>query len=99
MTEVATFSGGPGTAPPDSGTNANWTGSVTTVYASEVTTVTDQASKARRSVSDGLGRLKQVIEDPNGLAYSTTYGYDAEEAEDGDSGNPAATHLQLRPAV
>ncbi len=50
---------------------------MTTVYASEVTTVTDQAGKARRSVSDGLGRLKQVIEDPNALAFSTTYGYDA----------------------
>ncbi len=60
-----------------SGANANCTGSVTTVYASEVTTVTDQAGKARRSVTDGLGRLKQVIEDPNALAFSTTYGCDA----------------------
>ncbi|MFY9607891.1 MAG: hypothetical protein WAU45_04655 [Blastocatellia bacterium] len=77
VNEVATFSGAHTTPPPDTGTNANWTGSVTTVYASEMTTVTDQAGKVRRSVSDGLGRLKQVIEDPNVLPFSTTYGYDA----------------------
>ena len=53
------------------------TGAVTTAYSGAQTTVTDQALKVRRSVTDGLGRLKQVIEDPNMLAHSTTYGYDA----------------------
>ena len=53
------------------------TGAVTTAYSGNQVTVTDQAGKARRSVTDGLGRLKQVIEDPNVSPYSTTYGYDA----------------------
>jgi RHS repeat-associated protein len=52
-------------------------GAVTTSYSGNQVTSTDQAFKVRRSVTDGLGRLKQVIEDPNGLAYSTSYGYDA----------------------
>ena len=39
-------------------------------------TVQDQAGKKRQSVADALGRLTQVIEDPQGLAYQTTYSYD-----------------------
>jgi len=39
-------------------------------------TVTDQAGKARKSVTDALGRLIQVYEDPAGLNYQTTYAYD-----------------------
>ncbi|MEK6303568.1 MAG: RHS repeat-associated core domain-containing protein [Acidobacteriota bacterium] len=66
VTRVETFSG--------SGVS---TGGVTTAYSGAQVTVTDQALKVRRSVTDGLGRLKQVIEDPNVLAYSTTYAYDA----------------------
>ncbi|PYR85268.1 MAG: hypothetical protein DMG19_15250 [Acidobacteria bacterium] len=43
--------------------------------------ITDPASKVRQQKRD-LGRLTQVIEDPNdlnpnGLNYSTTYSYDA----------------------
>ena len=38
--------------------------------------VTDQAGKQRQSTMDGLGRLTQVVEDPNGLNYLTTYSYD-----------------------
>jgi RHS repeat-associated protein len=53
---VATFSGAPSSPPPETGTNANCTGSVTTAFASEVTTVTDQSGKKRRSTVDGLGR-------------------------------------------
>jgi len=53
------------------------TGTVTTDYLGSQVTVADQAGKKRRSVTDALGRLKQVIEDPLGLAYSTTYSYDA----------------------
>jgi hypothetical protein len=55
--EAASFAGDANTPPPDSGTNANWTGSVTTTYNGEVTTVVDQANKQRRSTMDGLGRL------------------------------------------
>jgi RHS repeat-associated protein len=77
VTEMATFAGDAGNPPPDAGTNSNWTGSVTTVYASEVTTVTDQAGKQRQSVTDGLGRLKKVYEAPNDANYNylTSYGY------------------------
>jgi YD repeat-containing protein len=49
---------------------------VITSYAANTVTVTDQAGKARKSVSDGLGRLVAVYEDPNGLAYLTSYTYD-----------------------
>ncbi len=50
---------------------------VTTSYSGNTVTVTDQAGKQRRSVTDGLGRLTQVYEDPNGLNYLTSYSYDA----------------------
>jgi RHS repeat-associated protein len=49
---------------------------VFTTYSGKVTTVTDQAGKARKSVTDALGRMTQVTEDPSGLAYVTNYGYD-----------------------
>ena len=51
---------------------------VTTSYSDNEVTVTDQAGKARKSVSDALGRLIKVIEDPDqdGLNYETTYTYD-----------------------
>ncbi|MBA3241760.1 MAG: RHS repeat-associated core domain-containing protein [Acidobacteria bacterium] len=49
----------------------------TTSYSGNTVTVTDQTSKSRRSVSDALGRLKEVYEDPNGLNYLTSYTYDA----------------------
>jgi len=48
---------------------------VTTGYNGNEVTVTDQADKVRRSVTDGLGRLKQVVEDPSGLNYTTNYTY------------------------
>lgn len=77
IVEVATFS--TAAQPPLSGTNPNWTGSVTTSYNAEQTTVTDQAGKKRRSITDGLGRLRQVDElNDNGTLYaSTSYSYDA----------------------
>jgi RHS repeat-associated protein len=50
---------------------------VFTSYSGNATTVTDQAGKSRRSVTDGLGRLIQVFEDPAGLNYETDYTYDA----------------------
>ncbi|HKR02638.1 MAG TPA: hypothetical protein VJT09_18310, partial [Pyrinomonadaceae bacterium] len=49
---------------------------VSTSYNSNQVTVTDQKGKTRRSVTDALGRLRQVIEDPNNLAYQTNYSYD-----------------------
>ncbi len=51
------------------------TGTVQTSYSGNQTTVTDQAGKVRRSTTDALGRLVQVVEDPNWLAYLTTYSY------------------------
>ncbi|OYW03193.1 MAG: hypothetical protein B7X11_03425, partial [Acidobacteria bacterium 37-65-4] len=38
--------------------------------------VTDEAGKVRTSTSDAAGRLTQVVEDPSGLDYLTTYNYD-----------------------
>ncbi|SRR5713226_1725089 len=49
---------------------------VTTSYSANTVTVTDQTGKQRKSVTDGLGRLIQVYEDPNGLNYLTSYSYD-----------------------
>jgi RHS repeat-associated protein len=48
-----------------------------TTYSANTTTVTDQTGKSRKSVTDGLGRLTQVFEDPAGLNYETDYAYDA----------------------
>jgi len=52
---------------------------VTTSYAGNQSTVTDQAGKKRTNTYDVLGRLTRVVEDPGagGLNYSTSYGYDA----------------------
>jgi RHS repeat-associated protein len=47
-----------------------------TTYSGNATTVTDQTSKSRKSVSDGLGRLTQIFEDPAGLNFETDYAYD-----------------------
>lgn len=49
---------------------------VSTSYSANAVTVTDQASKKRKSVTDALGRLKEVYEDPTGLNYVTSYEYD-----------------------
>jgi RHS repeat-associated protein len=70
-------------------------GDVLTSYSANTVTVTDQAGKSRKSVSDGLGRLTQVFEDPTGLSYETDYQYDAldnltrddQKGGDGNSGN------------
>lgn len=55
---------------------------VRTAYSSNTVTVTDQhanyeTGKSRKSVSDALGRLTEVYEDPNNLNYRTSYTYDA----------------------
>ncbi len=49
---------------------------VTSSYSGNAVTVTEQTGKSRKSVGDGLGRLTQVYEDPNGLNYLTSYSYD-----------------------
>ncbi len=49
---------------------------VATEYAGNVTTVTDEAGKKRKTTTDALGRLSQVIEDPDTLNYTTDYQYD-----------------------
>jgi RHS repeat-associated protein len=48
-----------------------------TTYSGNTTTVTDQTGKSRKSVTDALGRLTYVFEDPAGLNYETDYTYDA----------------------
>jgi RHS repeat-associated protein len=52
---------------------------VSTSYSGNTVTVTDQAGKKRKSVTDGLGRLREVYEDPTPgpLNYLTSYDYDA----------------------
>src|ERR1017187_6728634 len=68
------------------GSNNVTTGSTTATYSANsnsavgkigaVTTFTDEASKSRQSTVDGVGRLTQVVEDPSGLNYTTTYSSD-----------------------
>ncbi|MHB8652645.1 MAG: RHS repeat domain-containing protein [Terriglobia bacterium] len=59
--------------PPDGSGSSN---NISTSYADNCTTVTDQQSKSRKSCTDGLGRMTQVFEDPGGLNYETDYQYD-----------------------
>ena len=67
--ETATFSG---TAlPPVTGTNSSWTGSVTSSYSANTTTVADQAGRVHRSIVDGLGRLIRVDEPNNAGQFGT----------------------------
>ncbi len=70
IVEVASFSGA--AQPPSTGTNANWTGSVTTAYEANFATVTDQAGKLRRSMVDALGRLIRVDEPDASNSLGTT---------------------------
>jgi YD repeat-containing protein len=55
---------------------------VSTSYTGNEVTVTDQAGQRRKSVTDALGRLTTVYEDPHatgytGFNYRTDYSYDA----------------------
>jgi RHS repeat-associated protein len=74
VTEVATFGGV--NQPAATGTGGIYTGSVSTSYVAETTTITDQAGKQRKSVVDALGRVVKLYEDPANLNYLTTYDYD-----------------------
>ena len=68
--EVATFGGA--TQPPNSGTTSTATGTVTTVYDANFTTVTDQAGKLRRSLVDALSRLIRVDEPDSANSLGST---------------------------
>ena len=48
---------------------------VTSNYSGNTVTATDQVGKARKSVSDALGRLTSIYEDPSGSNYQTNYTY------------------------
>lgn len=80
--EVSTFGGA--TQPPNTGTTATASGTITTAYSANFTTVTDQAGKVRRSMVDALGRLIRVDEPDasNNLGTTaapvqpTSYAYD-----------------------
>jgi len=53
------------------------TSTVQTSYSNfPCTTVTDEASRARKSCVDGAGRMTGVWEDPSGSNYETDYTYD-----------------------
>jgi RHS repeat-associated protein len=74
-------------------------GDVLTSYSGNTVTVTDQAGKSRKSVSDGLGRLTQVFEDPAGLNYETDYQYDALDnltRDDQKGGDPNSGNWRTR---
>ncbi|MGB8800684.1 MAG: RHS repeat-associated core domain-containing protein [Candidatus Acidiferrales bacterium] len=49
---------------------------ISTVYSGNTTTITDEAGHQRQTVTDALGRVTSVTEDPNGLNYLTSYAYD-----------------------
>jgi RHS repeat-associated protein len=80
--EVETFAGA--SLPAPWGTNANTTGKVITEIDANATTVTDQAGKLRRSITNALGQLTRVDEPDgsNNLGSVTTpnqptvYSYD-----------------------
>jgi RHS repeat-associated protein len=59
------------------GGNFNSTGTVQTQYSANQVTLTDEAGKVRRNRTDGLGRVTEVVEDPVGLNYTTSYAYNA----------------------
>ncbi|MGH9765890.1 MAG: RHS repeat domain-containing protein, partial [Blastocatellia bacterium] len=48
---------------------------VETTYSGAQVTMKDPANRKRRSVTDAMGRLAQVVEDPDGEAYQTNYSY------------------------
>lgn len=66
---------------------------VTTAYAANSMTVTDQKVRKRSSVTDALGRMTRVVEDPTagGLNYVTDYTYDV-------LGNPRTVTQGEQPA-
>jgi YD repeat-containing protein len=70
VTAVATYKGG--------GSPTNMTGITQSTHNGAITTITDPAGKVRTQTQDSLGRLIEVVEDPSGLNYHTTYSYDVQ---------------------
>jgi RHS repeat-associated protein len=75
--EVQAF-GGAG-LPAPWGSNTSSSGAAVTAVDANTVVVTDQSGRQRKSVTDGLGRLIQVYEDPAGVNYLTSYSYDARD--------------------
>jgi RHS repeat-associated protein len=50
---------------------------MTTTYNGNEATVTDQTGKKRKSISDSLGRVSYIYEDPLGANHQTVYGYNS----------------------
>ena len=81
--EVQAFAGA--SAPEPWGTNSSSTGTTSTAYDGEFTSVTDQAGKLRRSMLNGLGQIIRVDEpdatgslgDKSSATQATSYTYDA----------------------
>ncbi|HEY9401489.1 MAG TPA: hypothetical protein VIQ24_02260, partial [Pyrinomonadaceae bacterium] len=81
LKEAETFAGAALPAP--WGTNTSSTGMVSTEVSANTKTVTDQAKRKRRGVSDALGRMTSVIEDPAeqnaGQNFVTIYTFDVQD--------------------
>lgn len=84
VVQVRSFNGDSVPAWTVEGDPSTTSGAVTTSYNQShsayswvFTEVTDQQGKKRKTGYDAAGRVRAVIEDPNGLAYATTYDYTA----------------------
>lgn len=62
------------TAPDNTTVTTSYGGQTSSTLGTSVL-VTDQAGKTRKTVSDALGRLIEVYENPGGLNYKTAYTY------------------------
>jgi RHS repeat-associated protein len=71
---VAMFKGS--SHPTDCMNSTNRTGITQTYYSSEWTEIHDPAGNMNSQMRDALGRLVEVVEDPDINAYITTYQYD-----------------------
>lgn len=88
-----------GTLPSGNPCAAQPSNDVLTTYSGNTVTVTDQAGHSRKSVTDALGRLTQVFEDPAGLNYETDYAYDALDnllSVTQKGGSPNSTQWRVR---
>jgi len=78
VTLAAMFKGS--AKPSDCASTTNRTGITITEFFTDAsgvwTVVTDPVGKKRKMRNDALGRLMEVVEDPDGLDYHTTYEYD-----------------------
>jgi len=74
--EVATFSGSSQPSSTGGTTASNFTGRVVSTYDLNTTTIKDQTDKERKSVTNALGQLTKIYEDPNGVNFETSYFYD-----------------------